>query len=107
MTRFSGEVGFAVTVEQAEGVWDDVVTERTYFGDVQRNTLRREDGEAINSEISLSHVISIVADDFATENVVNIRYVKWAGTLWKVVSAEIQSPRLLLRLGGVYVGNTA
>ena len=49
-------------------------------------------------------MISIVADPYANENFFAIRYVQWMGTLWKVTEVEVQSPRLLLRLGGKYNG---
>jgi hypothetical protein len=36
-----------------------------------------------------------------------MRYVEWLGTLWVVTNVEVQSPRLLLTLGGVYNGPKA
>jgi len=36
-----------------------------------------------------------------------IRYIEWAGALWTVSDVQVESPRLLLRLGGVYNGPTA
>lgn len=106
MARFHGKVGYGATVELANGVWDDVVTERTYFGDVVRNTRRFREGEQVNDDLTLGNSISIVADEYANGNVGAIRYVEWAGSKWKVTDVEIQRPRLLLRLGGVYNGPT-
>lgn len=106
MAKFSGEVGYGLTVEKARGVWEDEVTERRYFGDVVRNLRRMQAGDQVNDEISVSNSISIVADEFANGNFMAIRYVKWAGTLWTVTTVEVQSPRLLLQLGGVYNGPT-
>ena len=34
-----------------------------------------------------------------------IRYVKWAGTRWKVDDVEVKRPRLKLTLGGVWNGD--
>lgn len=106
MARFSGLVGYGEPTETSEGVWEDVITEVKYRGDTTRNTLRREDGEAINSDITLNASVSIVADTYARGHIHAIKYVMVAGTRWTVSSVDVQSPRLLLRLGGVYNGPT-
>jgi hypothetical protein len=104
--RFSGKVGYGVTVETAPGVHVNQMTEYTYFGDVLRNSLKFQSGESVNNDLSVSNSISIVADAYAREHFFAIRYVEWAGTKWSVVDIEQQSPRLILRLGGVYNGPT-
>ena len=104
--RFHGVIGYGGTVETAPGVWDDVITELHYRGDVVRNTRRYSEGESVNDDLSVSNSISVVADDYALNHFFEIRYVAWAGTLWKVVTAEVERPRLVLRLGGVYNGPT-
>jgi len=106
MAKFYGEIGYGESVETAPGVWEDVVTEYSYYGDVLRNTRQLSDGENLNSNINVSNSISIVADAYANEHFFAIRYVKWAGTLWKITDVEVKSPRLILKLGGVYNGNT-
>jgi hypothetical protein len=65
------------------------------------------DGTKVNDDLSVNNSISIVADEYANEHFFAIRYVAWAGTLWTVTNVEVQSPRLLLTLGGVYNGPTA
>lgn len=104
MTRFSGKVGYGATVETAPGVHEDVITEYPYFGDVVRNSLKFREGVSVNNDISVSNSISIVADAYANANFFAMRYVEWAGALWTISEVEQQSPRLLLRLGGVYNG---
>ena len=107
MAKYSGKVGYGpTTVETAPGVWNEVVVERSYVGDILRNTRRLQSGESVNDDLSVNNSISIVADPYANENFFAIRYVQWMGTLWKVTEVEVQSPRLLLRLGGVYNGPT-
>lgn len=106
MARFHGEIGFGVTVDVGGGVWEDTVVERSYFGDVVRNTRQLTEGESVNDNLSLNNSISVVADAYANEQFFAIKYVKWAGALWKVSQVEVQSPRLLLKLGGVYNGPT-
>lgn len=81
-----------------------MIVERDYVGDILRNTRRLQSGESVNDDLSVNNMISIVADPYANENFFAIRYVQWMGTLWKVTEVEVQSPRLLLRLGGKYNG---
>lgn len=104
MARFSGKVGYGESVETSPGVHEDVITEFSYFGDVVRNSLRFREGESVNNDLSVGNSISVVADAYANEHFFAIRYVVWAGAYWSVSEVEIQRPRLLLRLGGVYNG---
>lgn len=106
MARFYGRIGYGQSVEAAEGVWVDQITERSYYGDVIRNTRQLQEGESLNFDLSVQNSISIVADAYANEHFFAIRYVEWAGALWTVSAVEVQSPRLLLRLGEVYNGAT-
>ena len=106
MAKFFGRVGYGETVEGAPGVHADVIVERSYYGDVVRNTRNLREGENLNPDLSVQNSISIVADAYANDHFFAIRYVEWAGTLWTISSVEVQSPRLLLRLGEVYNGPT-
>lgn len=110
MAKFAGKIGFGEIQETPpdSGVWVDTIVEYSYFGDVVRNTRKLDSGEGLNSDISVSNSISIVADAYANEHFFAIRYIQWAGALWTVSDVDAsQSPRLLLRLGGVYNGPTA
>jgi len=109
MARFYGQVGYGVSTEEPlnSGVWIPVITERIYQGDIVRNVSQQIVGQDSNDNVSLSNSISIVADDFAFENFLTIKYVKWAGVLWTVTSVEVQRPRLILSLGRDYNGPTA
>jgi hypothetical protein len=107
MAKFYGAIGFGHAVETAPGVYEDVITERTYYGDVIRNSRQLQEVGNVNPDIAVQNSISIVADAYATENFIAMRYISWTGVLWTVQSVEVQRPRLLLRLGGVYNGKTA
>jgi len=107
MARFSGNVGFGVSEEDASGVWADAITERLYFGDVVRNNRYLIYGENLNPDLSVGNSISIVADAYANEHFHAIRFVEWAGSRWTVSAVEVQAPRLILTLGEVYNGPTA
>ena len=106
MAKFHGKVGYGESTEVSPGVHEDTIVERTYFGEVLRNTRALSEAEKLNKDISVQNSISIVADAYASEHFFAIRYVEWAGVLWTVNTVEVESPRLLLRLGEVYNGPT-
>lgn len=108
MARWYDVIGWGENVETSPGVWELQIVEHKYFGEVIRNsrTLSSE-GEKLNNDLSVDNSISIVADAYANEHFFAIQYIRWAGTLWTVSNVEVQSPRLILRLGGVYNGPTA
>lgn len=108
MAKFHGKVGYGEPVEDppGSGVHIDQITEFPYKGDVIRNSRNLGPGEGVNSDISVGNSISIVADAYAVEHFMKIKYVEWAGVLWTVTDVEVQRPRLLLSLGSVYNGPT-
>jgi hypothetical protein len=107
MARYFGRIGYGETIEDQPGVFVDNIVERSYYGDVIRNSRYLREGENLNFDLNVQNSISIVADAYANDHFFAIRYVEWAGVLWTVSSVEVQSPRLLLRLGEVYNGPTA
>lgn len=105
MAKFYGVVGYAGIVDKGHGVFEEeIVSERMYRGDVTRIVRRFENGESLNDNLTVSNEISIVADAYAYEHFYNIRYVQWSGARWKVSNVEVQRPRLILSIGGVYNG---
>lgn len=106
MNKFYGPVGYIVDTETAPDVHRNIPTEVNYYGDILKNTKRFVQGEDLNDDLTVSNIISIVADEFANNNFHAIRYIKWMGAYWKVTSVEVQRPRLILTIGGVYNGDT-
>lgn len=108
MAKFYGRVGFAVEeVETRPGVWQEGMVEHPYMGDITRNSRQLREGEKINDDLAVQNSISIIADAYAREHFFAIRYAVWAGVFWKVTDVEVQHPRLILRLGGIYNGQKA
>lgn len=109
MARWSGKVGFITQAETMEGttptgIWEETIVEKTYTGD-QYNTKRIvKDINGINDRLSLSNQISFIADPYALQNYVMIRYATFMGQKWKVNDILIESPRLVITLGDVYNG---
>lgn len=104
MARFSGKIGYAETVKTGTGKWAETITERHYAGDITRNIRRLESGIGVNDDVKINNEISVVADPYAQTHFFAIRYVEWQGVRWKVDSAEVLYPRLILTLGGLYHG---
>lgn len=102
MTRWCGAIGYAETIEIEPGVWSEEFTERKYYGDLLRNSRRLQGSQQVNDDITISNQISILADPYAFQHFHAIRYAELFGTKWKVSSVEVQYPRLILELGGVY-----
>lgn len=108
MAKYFGKVGYILGYdEDVPGVHKANVVERDYFGDLTRNTRRWDMGENRNDDLSLSNDISIVMDPFAMANFHSIAYVEYMGTKWKVNNVEVNYPRLILHVGGVYNGEQA
>lgn len=108
--RFHGAVGYATSTETAPGVWEDVITEKTYQGDVVRNSRRLVAPllvpPELNNNLVLENSFSILADAEAYANYLNFRYIKWEGIPWTITSVEVNRPRLILTVGGQWDGNT-
>ena len=102
MAKFYGEIGFGTSIETSPGVYEDQVTTRNYYGDLIKNTRRLQSSGSVNDDVNISNHISIVADPYANENFYAMRYVNFMGAKWKISDVEVQYPRLILTIGGVY-----
>lgn len=105
MAKYYGLIGYAETIEKSPGNWEEQIVERNYSGDIIRDTRRWQAGSNVNDDLTINNMISIIADPFAYSNLQNIKTVKWMGSTWKVTSVEVQRPRLILTIGGIYNGN--
>ena len=104
MSKWYGVIGYAETVETDPGVWEEKITERSYYGDTIRNTRLLQNAGAVNDNINIANQFSIVADPYATNNFHSMRYIEFMGTKWKITNVEVQYPRLILTVGGLYNG---
>lgn len=102
MAKWSGKIGFEQTKETVPGVWVEEFTERQYYGDLVRNSRRLQTTDQVNDDVTISNQLSIVADPYAYQNFHSMRYAMFMGTKWKITDIEVQYPRLLLTLGGIY-----
>ena len=112
MAKFVGKIGFMLSEDRGDGMHIPSPREFSYRGDLLQNNIRRNDSaESINDDLSLSNRISIVANPYAKEHIIEMTYVKFQmpkiGGIWKIESVEVLEPRIILTLGGVYSGITA
>lgn len=104
MAKWYGVIGYVKTVETVPGIHEEQTVERSYYGEVIRNTRRLESSEHLNDNINISNEISILADPYAINHFYSIRYIEFMGAKWKVTNVDVQYPRLKLTLGGLYNG---
>lgn len=104
MAKYYGPIGFAESVESAPGVHVEKIVERNYYGELVRNSRRLQSANQLNDNINILNEISIVADPYADKNFHMMRYIEFMGTKWKISNVEVQPPRLILTVGGVWNG---
>lgn len=107
MSKWFGKIGYAVTGETDPGVWEDTIIEKNYYGDLISDKRKRQSSGNVNDNINLANVISIIADPFVIENCSHMAYAEIMGVKWKITEVEVQYPKLILTIGGVYNGNTS
>ena len=105
MAKYSGKIGFVKYVEDEYSVYSEEITEKPYTGEVLQNFRRNEiPSDQMNDDLKINNEISIIANSFAIENFSYMRYATYLGTKWQITSAKLESPRIILTLGGVYNG---
>ena len=102
MAKWCGKIGYVETVETEPGIWNEISTERTYYGDTYRNSRLIQNSGGVNSDVNIANQISIVSDPYANCHIYSIRYVEFQGSFWQVTNVEVQQPRLILTIGGLY-----
>lgn len=104
MAKFSGTIGYALSEEVSPGVWVDVITEKNYRGDVVTDRRQFQTGEQVNDNLVVDNSFSIIANDYAYANIGVMKYIVWQKVAWKIQSFNIERPRILIKIGGVYNG---
>lgn len=107
MAKYYGRVGYVVSEEVSPGVWEDIPKEIYYRGDVLKRVTKWQMNGNVIGNVSDGNSVSILADPFAYDNFSKIKYIEWMNDFWYVDSIEVQYPRLILTIGGLYNGPTA
>lgn len=101
MAKYYGKIGFVFSRVQ-DGVWTEEVVEKGYKGDLIRNLRSLQASDQLNDDINITNDVSIIADPYAVQNFLSIRYATFMGKPWKVNTATVEYPRIILKLGGLY-----
>lgn len=103
--KFVGKVGFYEgTIETKKNVYTPNIVERPYIGDILQQDRRFQSSEHQNDDPVMSSRISILSDLYLQQNWTSIRYVLWNNAKWKVSSVNVEYPRIIMTLGGVWNG---
>lgn len=106
MPKLYTQIGYAPKfIQTAPGVWEEETVVKNYYGEILRNTRRLDNPGQVNDNININNRISIVADPYARENFHTMRWIKFMGSKWKISEAEVEYPRLILTIGGLYNEN--
>ena len=104
--KYSGKIGFAEKVETSPGVWEDVITERDYLGDLIQRTERLDQEGSLIPSYRTTTSISVLSDGVLKERYSDIRYVIFRQIRWAVSSVIHKYPRLEMYLAEEYNGPT-
>lgn len=104
--KWFGKIGYSDYVETEPGVWENVITELSYFGDIIRNFKSDNQGNSINGDISVTNQISILSNPFLSNNFHKIKYITFGGAKWTIGTVEVRYPRILISLGSLYLEDT-
>ena len=109
VNRWHGRIGFVITVQDEikPSKWVEKAIEKQYYGDILKNNFRWESGLSVNDDINISNRISVIADNYMTSNLQYMKYIEISGAFWKINSIDIQAPRLILEIGGIWNGKRA
>lgn len=106
MAKFFGKVtyGYTAELEDQPGVWANELVTRDAIFDLIKNFHKSENNDKLNNDLVLDNKVSMLADPYAIQNFQHIKSVRFMDTEWKILTVEVQYPRLILTLGGVYNG---
>lgn len=102
MSRWYGKIGFSIQEETSPGIWNEVVVEKNYYGDIYNRSRKWQQSKDLVDDITITNEITITTDPYIIENLTNIKYVVVQGIKWKISNITLSAPRLTLSLGGIY-----
>lgn len=107
MGKYYGLVGFATQQKTGPGVWENVIVEHPYSGEILDNRWRTGSGSNTNSELTLNCDFSLLCDPYMIEHHAFAAYITYMGTKWEVTGAVPNYPRVVFTVGGVYNENSS
>lgn len=107
MGKYYGQVGFATQEEAEPGIYEEVITERPYSGEMLDNRWRTGANANVNGELILNCDFSLLCDPYIVKNHAFIAYITYMDIKWAVTGAVLNYPRIVLTVGGVYNENSS
>lgn len=104
MARFAGLVGYVTQVESVPGIWSPEETSKMMKGDIIKQSSTVQNGDKVNSDVTLNHRVSLLGDAYAFDKYFNLKWIEVDGRKWEISSVEVQRPRLIVSLGGLWNG---
>lgn len=105
MARYAGLVSYVTQTETRPGVWTDTVEKHFMKGDMLRKASSHQNGDKVNSDVTLNHRVSLIADDYALGKYFDMKRIELDGREWNITEIEVQRPRIIVTIGGLYIGN--
>ena len=107
--KWSGSIGFFIEEEVYKngvptGVWKKHIAERHYAGDLLKDYRSQEPSGQVNDNLNISNTISVVADRFVDDHIVDIVYITFKNKKFKVKGFTNNYPRIEFTIGGLYNG---
>lgn len=106
MAKYCDIIGFCISEDQGNGIFKDRILEKRYKGEIIRQSANNVQNDNLNGDLILNARINILADPYTIRYIGTIKYAYYMNVCWKVTSFELQYPRILISLGGVYNGKT-
>lgn len=104
--RYAGKIGFGTSTEVSPGVWEDVIVEKDYLGDILQSTERLNSTESVLPKYTTTTSISVLSDGVLKERYSDVRYISHLGVNWIVTSIIHKWPRIEMFIGEEYNGPT-
>ena len=103
MAKISCLVGYASGQKETKpDVFEETYEEHRMKGDLIKLYKQAAAGDLRIDDASLDNRFSLVGGSFAFANFSKIKYVEYLGQKWKVTGVEVERPRLILTVGGVW-----
>lgn len=103
MGIFSGYVGYQIQ-EVNSGIANEHFEEKFLRGNLTVRSVDLSYSDYLSTDLALRQTVSVVGDEFAFKNWMNIRYVVIDGVKWRAINVAPDKPRINITLGGLYNG---
>lgn len=101
--KYVGKIGFAVMKNDGEGIYTEEIEEKVYYGDLLSSRWNNENNQnSTNTNVRLNNSISVICDKYLSENISVMRYITYKNSKWCITGIEIQPPRIIINIGGIY-----